>query len=339
MAQYIPIQAKSILNRHRFIDDWTAGRTSINLYRGCEHACVYCDGRTEKYQIEGDFGLEIRVKGNAPQLLRKEFGRIKEPIIIMVGGGVGDLYQPAEKEFQLTRKILELILEFGLPCHILTKSSLILRDFELIKEINKRSQAIVSFSISSLNEDTCRIFEPKAGPPVERIEALRTFAKEGIPTGVWFMPLIPYICDDEKSIEQVVSACSEAGVDFILPALMTLKEGWQKDCFMKVLEAGFPDLVPIYHKIYRENKWGAPEIEYSAIVEERARNICHHYKIPTTARRKFPVGFEGRPILRIISCGKDFQPRELLINRRGTSADVYYSHPLPTIQGQGFSEG
>lgn len=281
MVKYIPTKSKSILNKHKFVDDWTASKSSMNLYRGCEHACVYCDGRNEKYYVKGDFGEDIKVKVNAAEILKKELSKIKKPEILMLGGGVGDLYQPAEEQFCLTRKTLEIVKNLNLSCQILTKSALIERDFDLICEINKNNQVIVCFSISLLKDKIWQMFEPKASSPKERLKLLKLFSKAGVPTGVWFMPIIPFICDDDKSIEEVIKACCDSGVKFVLPAGMTLKKGKQKEYFVEFIEKKFPELVPDYKKIYPDNKWGNPEQKSYSGLMKIVTDTCHRYGLPT----------------------------------------------------------
>ena len=119
MGNYHEKSARTILSKSKITDSWFVSKYGMNLYRGCEHACAYCDGRAEKYHVEGDFGRDIQVKQNAPDLLRKELGRLKERGMIFVGGGVCDAYQPAEQKYQLTRRCLEVILERGLPVQTL----------------------------------------------------------------------------------------------------------------------------------------------------------------------------------------------------------------------------
>jgi len=281
MVNYIPIEAKTILNRYKFMDDWFLTKCGFNLYRSCEHACAYCDGRHEKYSVDGVFGEDIFVKTNAVELLREELSKVKERTLITVGGGVGDSYQPAEEKYQLARGALKVIAEVNFPCFILTKSSLVKRDMDLVSEINKDSLAIVAFSISSLDPKVYETFEPRAASPMERLKTLEYFAKTGIPTGVMLVPIIPYLSDDESSIEEMVKACRDTGAKFILFGSMTLKKGRQKDHFMSVLTESFPGLVSKYEPIYEDSKWGNPHPAYSTVLNYKAYTICQKYEMPT----------------------------------------------------------
>ncbi|KAA0011026.1 MAG: hypothetical protein FE041_04540 [Thermoplasmata archaeon] len=153
--------------------------------------------------------------------------------------------------------------------HILTKSTLIERDIDIIKEINEKSKAIVSFSFSSVNKDISKIFEPNVASPEERLNTLALFKKEGISTGMFLLPVIPFITDSPELIEEAVKMAKET-VDFIIFGGMTLKEGKQKNYFYNVLQERYPWLIDKYEKIYKGNKWGEATKEYY----DRINKIC-----------------------------------------------------------------
>lgn len=147
----IETRAKSLLRKQKKIESWFVSRYGMNLYRGCTHNCAYCDGRAEKYRVQGEYGRDVEVKVNAAQLLKKELdpSRRRIPLkkgFVFVGGGVCDTYQPAEQTCGLTRGALEILADSNFPVHILTKSTLVLRDAELIRKINTNTRAMVSFS-------------------------------------------------------------------------------------------------------------------------------------------------------------------------------------------------
>ena len=159
------IEAKSILRKHKKIDSWFVSHYGLNLYRGCTHNCVYCDGRSERYYVDGEFGEDVSVKVNAIEVLRRELDPKKKRVpfkrsFIMLGGGVGDSYQPIEKRYQLSRKALQLFYEYKFPVHVLTKSNLIKRDIDILKKINDQRRAVVSYSFSSVDDPISAIFEP-----------------------------------------------------------------------------------------------------------------------------------------------------------------------------------
>src|SRR5512136_376800 len=228
------IESKSVLRRHQKIDSWFVSHYGMNLYRGCFHNCIYCDGRAEGYYVSGEFGEDVAVKVNAIDVLRRELDpkRRRKPLsrsYIMLGGGVGDSYQPVEKRYQLTRRALDLVRESGFPVHVLTKSTLVTRDVDVLKAINERSRAIVSFSFSSVDDRISAIVEPRVPPPTERLEALRFFKSQGIACGMFLLPVIPGVTDSRELLEQAVAEAGKAGLDFIIFGAMTLKEGRQKD--------------------------------------------------------------------------------------------------------------
>jgi len=272
------IEAKSILRKHKKIDSWFISRYGMNLYRGCLHNCVYCDGRS--YYVNGEFGKNIAVKINAIEILRRELASLNHKNgFIMIGGGVGDAYQPAEEKYKLAKKALQLISEHSLPVHILTKSTLIERDIDIIKESNEKSKAIVSFSFSSVNKDISKIFEPNVASPEERLNTLALFKKEGISTGMFLLPVIPFITDSPELIEEAVKMAKET-VDFIIFGGMTLKEGKQKNYFYNVLQERYPWLIDKYEKIYKGNKWGEATKEYYDRINKIFNDVSKKYKMP-----------------------------------------------------------
>ncbi len=279
------IEAKSILRKYRKIDSWFISRYGMNLYRGCTHNCIYCDGRAEGYYVDGEFGEDVTVKVNAIGILSRELDpkRKRTPFkrsFIMIGGGVGDSYQPIEEKYQFSRKVLELMDEYNFPVHILTKSTLIKRDIEILKKINKKNKAIVSFSFSSVNDEISAIFEPGVPSPSERLKTLAFFKNEGIACGMFLLPVIPFITDTPELMEETIRKASEAGLDFIIFGGMTLKEGKQKDYFFKTLRNKFPKLIVEYENIYRKHKWGEAAGEYYNSINLTFNSVVKKYKIP-----------------------------------------------------------
>jgi DNA repair photolyase len=280
------IEAKSILRKYKKIDSWFISRYGMNLYRGCAHNCVYCDGRAEGYYVDGEFGEDVVVKINAIDILRRELDPKRKRVpfkrtFIMAGGGVGDSYGPAEKKYQLTRKTLELIYEYDFPVHILTKSTLIKRDIDIIKKINEKSRALVSFSFSSVDEKISAVFEPGVPPPAERLSTVSFFKNEGVACGMFLLPVIPFITDTPELMEEAVKKAVEAGVDFIIFGGMTLKEGKQKEYFFNALKKNYPQLITEYQNIYKgSDNWGQAAGEYYNLINSRFNSIAKKYKIP-----------------------------------------------------------
>jgi len=280
------IQAKSILRRHKKVDSWFLSCYGANLYRGCTHNCAYCDGRAEKYRVDGEFGRDISIKTNAIELLDRELdpSRKRKPMpkgFVMIGGGVCDAYEQIEKKYQLSRQALELVLKYNFPVHILTKSTLVERDLDLLKKINQQHKAVVSFSFSSADDKISRIFEPGVPSPTERLACIKRLKKAGLSCGMFLMPVIPFITDTPKMIEETLKKGQEAGVDFVIFGTMTLKPGRQKDYFMKVLQKHFPELLSQYDIIYKkESQWGEASAEYYQSVHEVFNQIASVFKIP-----------------------------------------------------------
>jgi len=280
------ITAKSILNKHRKIDSWFLSSYSINLYRGCFHNCVYCDGRDDKYMVKGIYNRDIAVKTNALELLEKELDpvRKRKPFangFMTICGGVSDSYQPLENKYQSTGKTLELFYRYGHPVHILTKSVLIERDIELLKKINKQKKAVVSFSFSTVDDKLGKLLEPGAPLPSRRLESIKKIKDAGIVTGMYLLPVVPYITDNYEQLENSVAKAKEAGVDFIVFGGMTLKKGNQKDYFTKFLNDNFPELLSEYRSVYsNNNQWGSPDEQYLKKKGELFCEMTDKYKIP-----------------------------------------------------------
>jgi DNA repair photolyase len=279
------IEVKSILRTHKKIDSWFLSRYGMNLYRGCTHNCVYCDGRSEGYYVDGEFGSDVSVKINALDILRREFDPRRKrvplkPGYVMVGGGVGDSYQPIEQKYELTRKTLALLAEKKLPVHILTKSTLVKRDVDLLEKINETNKAIVSFSFSSTDESISRIFEPGVPSPQQRLETIAFLKDRGFACGMFLMPVLPFITDTREVLERTIRDAKDVGVDFIIFGGMTLKDGRQKECFFDTLKKRYPNLLIEYQMIYKCSKWGEATFDYYAQLNQMFQTLMNVYKIP-----------------------------------------------------------
>lgn len=279
------IKAKSLLRKYKKIDSWFISRYGMNFYRGCRHACAYCDGRAEGYYVENDFHNEVEVKVNAPELLRRELdpARKRKPLkksFIMPGGGISDSYQPIEKKFRITRRALEIIKEHDFPVHMLTKSTSIENDMDILQEINNQSRAIVSMSFSSVDEKVSKVFEPGVPSPQKRLETLARFKEAGITVGMFLLPVIPLITDSGEMMEAAVQKAVQTGLDFIIFGGMTLKEGRQKKEFFETLKKFKPELVAEYNKIYSGDKWGNAHPAYYGQLYKNFYAVAGKYKIP-----------------------------------------------------------
>ena len=249
---YHELEAKSITRIPGIADPWFLARYGMNLYRGCEHGCLYCDGRAERYYVQGDFARDIRVKKNAVELLTNELRRVREPGFVFLGGGVCDAYQPAEAHYKLARGALEQALQNRLPVHILTKSSLVERDFDLLQAIQTETGAILSFSIQTLDDEVRKRFEPLASPIERRWEVLAKAKHLGLATGVMAMPVLPGISDQAEAIDRLVAKARSVEVDFVCFGGLTLRPGTQQETYLKVIQEHYPEHIEGYQRVYRD---------------------------------------------------------------------------------------
>lgn len=233
------IQAKAILSP----------KNGMNLYRGCQHGCIYCDSRSLCYQMNHAFE-DIEVKENALSLLEQAL-KAKRKKCMIGTGAMSDPYIPLEEKLRLTRGALELISRYGFGVAIQTKSCRILRDLELLKEINSQSKAVVQMTLTTYDEKLCRIVEPHVSTTRERVEALKKFYAAGIPTVVWLCPLLPWLNDTKENLLGILEYCREAGVKGILNFGMglTLRDG-DREYYYAALDRHFPGLKQRYIQTY-----------------------------------------------------------------------------------------
>lgn len=244
------ITCKSVINRVEGMPfAW-----SLNPYRGCRHACVYCYARpTHEYLgLNGaeQFEEVILAKVNAPQVVRQELARRSwqgEPVSI---GTATDPYQQAEPRYRLTRGILEAFRDFRNPLSITTKSPLVLRDLDVLTELARYADVTVHMTVTTMDERLWRVLEPTTPKPWKRIEALRILRERGIRAGVFLMPILPGLTDDVAQLEAVVAAAARAGVDFVWGGTLRLAPGL-KDYYLEFLQREFPDLTRRYQDLYR----------------------------------------------------------------------------------------
>jgi DNA repair photolyase len=255
-AQFVPIEAKSGITRAPLADPFFACLyRCLAPYRGCAHACRYCDGRAEKYYVEGDFERDIAARTNLSELVARnveaglaarEFGAIG------LGSGVTDVYQPIERELGLTRRVLEALVPTALPIVILTKSDLILRDFDILARFPR---ALVMVTVTTTDPEKARILEPGASPPDQRLEVIRRAREAGFRTGVMAMPLCPGITLTSENTAPLFAAARDAGAEFIYAGGVTLRPGKQKDLFItEVVRPHYGELEPLYADLFSENR-------------------------------------------------------------------------------------
>ena len=233
------ITAKSILS----------STNGINLYRGCLHGCIYCDSRSRCYQMDHAFE-DIEVKGNALSLLEQALRSRKRPCMFGTGS-MTDPYIPLETELGLTRRALELIEKYGFGVSIQTKSDRILRDLDVLKRINDRTKAVVQMTLTTADDELCKLIEPNVSVTSRRVAALRQFREAGIPTVVWLCPILPFLNDTRENICGILDACAETGVKGIINfgIGLTLRDG-NREYFYAQLDRKFPGLKERYIRTY-----------------------------------------------------------------------------------------
>jgi DNA repair photolyase len=242
------IRAKSILTKYKEADSWFGIKYSMNLYRGCQHQCIYCDARSECYQIE-NFNDSIIIKENSINLLKKELSKLKE--INTIGtGAMNDPYTPIEKKYQLTRQALETISLFNFPVHVITKSDMVLRDTDLLLDIG-RTYSAVTVSITTIDDKLSKKIEPHAPVSSQRFEAINQLSNSGIYVGVALMPTLPFITDSPENILAIVEKAKKVGAQYIIASFgMTLRDK-QKGYYFKKIQQLFSEEYSKYKKYYK----------------------------------------------------------------------------------------
>jgi DNA repair photolyase len=224
-----------------------SSNNGMNLYRGCSHGCIYCDSRSKCYQIEHAF-TDIGVKRNAPQILEEQLKRRRKPCMIATGA-MCDPYLHLEEKLLHTRQCLELIEKYGFGIAILTKSTRILRDLDLLKAINQKTKCVVQITLTTFDDELSKIIEPNVATTSERFKILETMRDAGIPTVVWLCPILPFINDTEENLRGLLDYCIKAKVSGILNFGFntTMREG-SRDYFYQKLDEHFPGLKEKYIK-------------------------------------------------------------------------------------------
>lgn len=229
-----------------------SAKNGMNIYRGCLHGCIYCDSRSDCYQMKHDFE-DIEVKENAITLLEQSLSRKCKKCMIGTGS-MTDPYMPLESKLGNTRKVIELIERYGFGFTVITKSDLILRDLNLLKRINERTKCVVQMTLTTIDEELCRIIEPNVCTSKRRAEVLSILRDNGIPTVVWLSPILPYINDTRENIEGILKYCIEAKVRGIICFDMgvTLRSG-NREYFYSKLDKYLPRMKERYQSIYGDS--------------------------------------------------------------------------------------
>ena len=225
------------------------GHYGMNIYRGCSHGCIYCDSRSRCYQFTHAFE-DIEVKQNAPELLEQALKSMRQKAMIGTGS-MSDPYLHCEERLGLTRRCLEIICRYGFGAAVQTKSDRILRDTDLLEEINRRAKAVVQITLTTWDDKLCRIIEPNVCNTKRRVEVLEEMRKRGIPTIVWLTPILPFINDTEENIKAILEACAQTQVKGIICFDMglTLRDG-DREYYYAALDRHFPGVKEQYIRTY-----------------------------------------------------------------------------------------
>ncbi|MEZ4643425.1 MAG: radical SAM protein [Chloroflexota bacterium] len=269
------IQAVTLLNSVKQPDPWFGLKYNMNLYRGCQHQCIYCDSRSQCYGIENF--RDILVKVNAIDLLRQELARKRVKGTIGTGS-MNDPYMPVEKQYRLTAQALAVIAQFRFPVHVITKSDLVLRDLETLRQINA-VYAAVSFSLSTVDDDLARKVEPGAPVPSRRLQAMAQLAQAGIVTGVVMMPVLPFIEDEAASVQRLVQMAVDHGASYIIPSLGVTLRDRQRAYYYAQLDCHFPGLRQQYQRRYGRDYF-CPVPEYG-VLQQAFAAWCAAAGLPT----------------------------------------------------------
>lgn len=258
------VEAKGILTG-------SGGFHGMNIYRGCSHGCIYCDSRSKCYQFIHPFE-DIEVKQNAPELLERAL-RSKRRKCMIGTGSMSDPYMHCEEELRLTQRCLEIILKYGFGAAVQTKSDRILRDIDLLDAINRSAKCVVQMTLTTWDENLCRIVEPNVCNTQRRIEVLEQMQVRGIPTVVWLTPILPFLNDTEENIRAILKECVRVGVKGIICFDMglTLREG-DREYYYAALDRHFPGLKERYIRRYG-NAYNLPSPN-SAQLMELFHKIC-----------------------------------------------------------------
>lgn len=260
-----------------------SSRNGMNLFRGCTHGCIYCDSRSKCYQMNHSFE-DIEVKENSIELLEDRLKRKRKKCMIGMGS-MTDPYINEELKLNYTRQAIEIINKYGFGLTLITKSSNIIRDLDLLKEINSKTKCVVQMTLTTYDERLCKIIEPNVSTTKERVETLIKLREAGIPTVVWMTPILPYINDTKENVIGILNYCKEAKVKGILCFGMglTLRDG-NREYFYSKLDKHFPLLKDRYIRefgnsyiINSRNNYGLMKIFQDFCESEKI--ICDYNKI------------------------------------------------------------
>lgn len=258
--KYKQVKVDFLLNQITTKDKLFGGNYTIDPYQNCEFGCLYCDSSFDKI---------IYIKTNAAEIFKKELEKTKKGTIIV--GSVHDPYQKAEEEFKITRDLLKIIQQQDFSCHILTKSDLVIRDIDILSEIEN---CLVTLSIISLKESISELFEKNVPSPQTRLQTIEKLTKQDIKAGLAIIPVLPYIIENE--FEDIVKSARNHRAGYLLHKHLELK-GDQKTFYLNILKESYSDLVEKYEKLY-ENSY-MPDSEHISKINSSIIRLCNNYEL------------------------------------------------------------
>lgn len=275
---------------------------TMNIYRGCTHGCIYCDSRSNCYNMTHDFE-DIEIKENCVEILENKLKSKRQKCMIKTGS-MTDPYIPLEIAIKNTRKVLEIVEKYDFGFSLITKSSLVLRDIDLLKKINDKTKCVVQITLTTFDDDLCKIIEPNVSTTSERYEILKQMQLANIPTVVWLCPILPYINDTFENINGILNYCIDANVKgiFCFNMGLTLRDG-NREYFYKMLDKHFPGLKDVYINKYG-NQYGIVSPNSTQLMS-LFRNKCKENNIMCNPKEIFEYidKFENKEIAEQITLG------------------------------------
>jgi len=281
LVPYREVEVKGALNAVKGMPfEW-----SLNPFLGCAHACFYCFSRAyharyRERNVGSDFDRNVEVRVNIPDILRRELRRHREGSLAI--GTATDPYQPIEGKYQLTRRCLEALVDYPMPTSIVTKGPLVVRDIDLLKKLDEKTELTVYFSVPCVDEEIVKKTDPGTAPPRQRLRALRMLRDAGIDAAVLCMPVLPSISDSEESLDAAARAASEAGATAFRHRPLKIDVEIQ-DYYYDFLATEFPVAVPTYAALYQGGVH--PKKEYERELEERVRRVRARYEFQARPAR------------------------------------------------------
>lgn len=273
MREYCEIKCSEACHR---IKSGFPYKWDLNIYRGCEHRCVYCFAVYSHRYIGGGGGFfdNIYVKANIAERLEKQISSPNWKRERVNLGGVTDNYQPAEARYRLMRDVLKTLIKYRNPCYVSTKSKLILRDLDLFEELAYYTEVRVAATITCMDEEIRRKIEPGAASSADRFAALKELKRVGADVGVHFMPAIPYLTDSDENIEGICKSARDIGADYIISCPLNLR-GETKANFYEFLIREYPEKLERIKALYKDG--GYVPKEFAAGYYERFALVAEKY--------------------------------------------------------------